>query len=200
MQISGSNVLFNFEPFSGYTYSSASNAANSAGSAAPPPTDTIAWVPNPSTNGFQCTLPFGDITGLSPASSIKDLLAGMSPNGDREGLGLYFEFSGVVTSTSAVVANSSPCTARDSSGACTARNKDIPYIAMVYRCSTCNIAACQATTTTISEAHVDLGCLPIDKCAPGQYTFLVSGVPDCARRRGYRCDRHHLPGHGRIKQ
>jgi hypothetical protein len=31
---------------------------------------------------------------------------------------------------------------------------------------------------TISEAHVDLGCLPVDKCAPGQYTFSVSGLAD----------------------
>ena len=164
LEISGTNVLFSFESFPGYTYSAASvawkvagNADNSAGWAAPPPTDTLDCVPNPSTTGFQCTLPFSAITGPLASSSIKDLLAGMCPNGDREGLGLYFEFSGVVTSAtetpaSALVVNSSPCTARDSSGACTARNNDIPYIAMVYRCSKCNIAPCPVTTPPVESS------------------------------------------------
>ncbi len=31
---------------------------------------------------------------------------------------------------------------------------------------------------TITEAHVDLDCLPIDKCAPGQYTFKTDGLKD----------------------
>ena len=31
---------------------------------------------------------------------------------------------------------------------------------------------------TISEAHVDLYCGPIDKCAPSQYTFSDSGLAD----------------------
>ena len=31
---------------------------------------------------------------------------------------------------------------------------------------------------TITEAHVDLDCLPIDKCAPSQYTFESNGLKD----------------------
>jgi hypothetical protein len=32
----------------------------------------------------------------------------------------------------------------------------------------------------LAEVHVDLACLPIDKCAPGQYTFGASGLNDAA--------------------
>jgi hypothetical protein len=28
----------------------------------------------------------------------------------------------------------------------------------------------------LSEVHVDLACLPIDKCAPGSYTFGIGGL------------------------
>jgi hypothetical protein len=165
LDISGTNVLFNFEAFSGYTYNSASvtwslagNAISQDGWAAPPPTSSLTCAPNG--DGYQCTLPFSSITGLS-SSAIGGLLAGMCPNGDREGLGLWFEFSGAVTSTAdstvSTVANSSPCVSHDSTGACTARNTDIPYFAMVYRCSMCNIAACPpppppATSTTTSAS------------------------------------------------
>jgi hypothetical protein len=30
----------------------------------------------------------------------------------------------------------------------------------------------------IDEAHVDLDCLPIDTCAPGQYTFNSGALPN----------------------
>jgi hypothetical protein len=31
---------------------------------------------------------------------------------------------------------------------------------------------------TITEAHIDLDCLPIDTCAPGQYTFKAENLPN----------------------
>lgn len=32
----------------------------------------------------------------------------------------------------------------------------------------------------IDEAHIDLACLPIDTCAPGQYTFNSGALPNLA--------------------
>ncbi|KAK3903534.1 hypothetical protein C8A05DRAFT_14503, partial [Staphylotrichum tortipilum] len=37
-----------------------------------------------------------------------------------------------------------------------------------------------STGYAVTEVHVDLACLPIDKCAPGQYTFGKSGLADVA--------------------
>jgi len=281
LDVVGSDVVFNFESFPGYTYSSASvtwklkgNVLTPASWTAPPPTSSIACGPDPSSDGLQCKLPFSSILGVSSSTSVKDLLSGMCPNGDREGLVLYLEFSGVVTSTtntpaSATFTNEPPCTARDSTGGCTARDTAIPYIEMVYRCSKCNRDVCPpveppAQTTcglgtafgyredksitlntqngqgckrwgwystptlaelqagavsgtllvgaggndvskainvgtfvatadatgkvtvtyllnpryALTEAHVDIECLPIDKCAPGQYSFKVGGLKD----------------------
>jgi hypothetical protein len=30
----------------------------------------------------------------------------------------------------------------------------------------------------LAEVHVDLDCLPIDKCAPGQYTYNAGAIPN----------------------
>ncbi|KAK4152397.1 hypothetical protein C8A00DRAFT_34925 [Chaetomidium leptoderma] len=149
----GPNVHFSFSSFPGYTYKSGAvswklmgNLINPGSWSAPPPDNTVTCGPNPSGDGLLCALPFSDILGTSAITSIKDLLSGMCPNGDREGLGLYLEFSGQVESTadSSVTSfkNQSPCTSRDASGQCTARDTATPYIEMAYRCSTCNVAAC----------------------------------------------------------
>ncbi len=304
----GTNVQFNFEPFQGYSYGAnvnvgykvMGNIANPGSwSAPPPPINTLACSPNG--DGMICTLPFSDLLGVPASTSVQDLLAGVCPNGDREALGIYLEFSGEISSAtntpaSAIFSNSPPCTARDSTGQCTARDASIPYIEMAYRCSICQGTACPSSTSTaetststtstststtsttststtqtpvgtpcsfgtafgyqvsksttlntqggqgcnrwgwyetptlaelqagisgplyvgaggndiskatnvgtwsatanaagkvtvsyllstgyaVTEVHVDLACLPIDKCAPGQYTFGKSGLADVA--------------------
>jgi hypothetical protein len=288
----GSDIVFNFEPFAGYTYFNAAvqwklkgNVLNPASWAGPPPpSNNLVCGPNPAGgDGYQCKLPFSDILGVSSASPIKDLLSGMCPNGDREGLVLYLQFSGSIRASStdqiplsAVFANSPPCTARDSSGKCTSRDTTLQYIETAYRCSTCNRDACPpdveppVTTScsfgtafgyrepvggvpksfalntqsgpgcnrwgwysvpalsdlqasvrgplyvgaggndiskainvgtwtatanagggvfveyeitppyTLSEVHVNLACLPLTKCAPGQYPIKAEGLEDVA--------------------
>lgn len=266
----GPNVYFNFEAFPGYNYKNGAVAWQLIGSSPSAPTNNLVCGPNGS-NGLLCKLPFSDILGTSAASPIKDQLAGMCPNGDREGLGFYLEFSGEVESTAdastTTFANQPACTSRSSTGQCLSRDTTTPYIGVVYRCSTCNVAACppvepppttvcglgtafgyqnqksialntqsgqgcnrwgwystptlaelqggisgplyvgaggndiskatdvgiwvatanavgRVTVTyllnppyALSEVHVDLACLPIDKCAPGQYTFGQGGIP-----------------------
>jgi hypothetical protein len=269
----GPNVYFNFEAFPGYNYKSGAVAWQLIGSAPSAPTNNLVCGPNGS-NGLLCKLPFSDILGTSAASPIKDLLLGMCPNGDREALGFSLQFSGEVESTgdasTCTFANQPACTSRNTSGQCVARDTTTPYIGVVYRCSTCNVAACppeepevppvptvcglgtgfgyQSATKSIeldtltaqgckrwgwyslptlaelqngisgslyvgagnndltkatevgiwvatanaagrvtityllnppyalSEVHVDLACQPIDKCAPGQYTFAQTGL------------------------
>jgi hypothetical protein len=283
LDIVGPNVYFNFSSFPGYTYKNAAVTWELKGNVlgpssswnVPPPETKITCGPNPSGDGLFCKLPFSDVLGKSSTTPIKDLLAGMCPNGDREGLALYLQFSGEVQSTAdssvASFANQPPCTARTSSGECTARDATTKYIEVAYRCSTCvNTNPCQeeppVTTTceagtafgyraavngipkaftldtqsgkgcnrwgwyttptlaelqagisgplyvgaggnditkgtnvgtwtatanvqgivtvtylltapyVLDEVHVDLDCLPIDKCAPGSYTFGKGGL------------------------
>jgi hypothetical protein len=277
----GPNVYFNFEAFPGYSYKDGAVTWQLMGSTPSAPTHTLTCGPSPSGgDGLLCKLPFSDILGVSPASPIKDLLAGMCPNGDREALGLYLQFSGEVasttdatTTTTTTFNNAPPCIARDTAGVCVSRSTTTPYIGIVYRCSTCAVAACppeepeepeEPPVTTIcglgtafgylsaqksirlntqsgqgcnrwgwyhtptlaelqsgisgplyvgagnndiskatdvgvwvatanasggvtvtyllnppyalAEVHVDLACLPVDKCAPGQYTFGKGGL------------------------
>ena len=156
----GTNVQFSFEPFAGYSYGAnvnvgykaMGNIANPGSwSAPPPPINTLACAPNG--DGMLCTLPFADLLGVPASTSVQDLLAGVCPNGDREALGIYLEFSGEISSPtaipmSAIFSNSPPCTARDSTGQCTARDASIPYIEMAYRCSICEGTACPSSTST----------------------------------------------------
>ncbi|KAK3900416.1 hypothetical protein C8A05DRAFT_35939, partial [Staphylotrichum tortipilum] len=127
----GTNVQFSFEPFEGYSYGAANvgykvmgNIANPGSwSAPPPPINSLACAPNGA--GMLCTLPFADLLGVASSTSVKDLLAGVCPNGDREALGIYLEFGGEISSAtatpaSAIFSNSPPCTVHDSTGQCTA--------------------------------------------------------------------------------
>ena len=155
----GTNVQFSFEPFPGYTYGSnvnviwklMGNIANpSSWNPPPPPANNLPCSPNG--DGILCTLPFSNILGVPSTTTVKNLLGGMCPNGDREALGLYLQFAGEISSTtntpaSAIFSNEPPCTARDSNGECTARDTNTPYIEITYRCSICNGATCPSTTT-----------------------------------------------------
>ncbi|KAF6813867.1 hypothetical protein CPLU01_14551 [Colletotrichum plurivorum] len=294
----GSNIYFNVSSFPGYTTKSATvtwklmgNMIDSAHWSTPPPTATLACTLSGVNDQLVCKLPFNDVLGLSSTTSIQDILAGMCPNGDREGLGFYLQFSGQVESidtatpikTVHTFAQEPVCTQRDSERRCTAWNPTYDYIAISYRCSKCNVTPCPTPTSTanttpttppptlktcsfgtafgyqnavagiqtsttldtqsgqgcnrwgwyetptlaelqsgisgplyvgaggnditkaidvgiwvatanaagrvtvtyllnppyaLAEVHVDLDCLPIDKCAPGRYTYNAGNIPN----------------------
>ncbi|KAH7018549.1 uncharacterized protein B0I36DRAFT_336188 [Microdochium trichocladiopsis] len=87
-------------------------------------------------------------------------MAGMCPNGDREGLDFYLAFFGQVESvdpsTGAVTTTTfkslPPCTARDASGQCTSYATTPDYLEMMYRCTKCAAAPCKTTTTTTTKS------------------------------------------------
>jgi hypothetical protein len=62
-----------------------------------PPTATVECEAAPSGGSFVCKVPFAEILQKPSSTSTKDLLAGICPNGDREGLGFYLAFSGTVS-------------------------------------------------------------------------------------------------------
>ncbi|KAK4237091.1 hypothetical protein C8A03DRAFT_16338 [Achaetomium macrosporum] len=161
LDVVGTDIVFNFASFPGYTYQNAAVTWKLMGNllkpeswnAPPPAAAEISCSPSLTGDGLACKLPFSDILGVSSSTSAKDLLSGMCPNGDREGLGLYLSFAGQVQSTedSSVTsfAQSPPCTARDSTGKCIACASSSAYIEVAYRCSTCTSApACPSTTST----------------------------------------------------
>ncbi|AEO67915.1 uncharacterized protein THITE_2089412 [Thermothielavioides terrestris NRRL 8126] len=165
LDIIDADVYFNFSSFPGYTYQDAVVTWKLIGNLAtpdqwsppPPPASTVSCGPNPSGDGLACKLPFSDILGASASSSIEELLAGMCPNGDSAGLGLYLEFAGDVLSAAdgsvAQFHQSPPCTARDATGQCTARDTSYSYIEMAYRCSVCDTApACPTSTSTSTSS------------------------------------------------
>ncbi|KAK4038615.1 hypothetical protein C8A01DRAFT_47814 [Parachaetomium inaequale] len=196
----GPNVYFNFESFPGYSYKDAAVTWQLMGSTPSPPTHSLTCGPSPSGDGLLCKLPFSDILGTSPATPIKDLLAGMCPNGDREALGLYLEFSGESTPLNTQSGQgcnrwgwySTPTLADLQSGISGALyvgagNNDLSKATDVGVWVATADASGRVTVTyllngpyALAEVHVDLACLPIDKCAPGQYTFGKGGLGDVA--------------------
>jgi len=280
LEFSGAFVVFNFAAFPGYvtktakvTWKLMGNMLDSSNWSSPPPTATVDCEPAPIGDGFVCKVPFAEILQKPTSTSIKDLLTGMCPNGDREGLGLYLAFSGTVLAPGSAVEipfkQQYPCKAgaRDTNRQCTEWNTDYDYFSISYRCTKCNVAACPPPTTScgfgtafgyqsleksvtlntqsgkgcnrwgwyqtptltdlttgiggplyvgagqnvidkaitvgtwtakldaagkvsvtyattagssyrISQVHVDLDCLAIDKCAPGSYTFGKDDLAD----------------------
>ncbi|KAL0943578.1 uncharacterized protein CTRU02_201465 [Colletotrichum truncatum] len=161
----GPNIYFNVSSFPGYTTKSATvtwklmgNMIDSAHWSTPPPTATLTCAPSGVNDQLVCKLPFNDALGLTPTTSIKSALAGMCPNGDREGLGFYLQFSGQVESVDSATniktvhtfVHEPVCTQRDSRRSCTAWNPTYNYFAISYRCSKCNVAPCPAPSSTSS--------------------------------------------------
>ncbi|KAK3332678.1 hypothetical protein B0T19DRAFT_381272 [Cercophora scortea] len=275
----GTYLYFNFSTFPGYTITSAAvtwelmgNIANAGSWSDPPPTTTVACTAG-SGGVYSCRLAFTDILGVPSTTSIVDTMAGMCPNTDREGLGLYLVFSGLVEPIGGGAAipfqQQFPCTSRDSDGSCTAWDTTYPYTEISYRCTNCNVSPAPpslktcgfgtafgyenpvggvAKSTTLNtqsgtgcnrwgwyetptlselqggisgplyvgaggnditkavdvgiwvatanslgrvtvtyllnppyalgEVHVDLVCLPLAKCAPGQYTYNAGAIPN----------------------
>ncbi|KAH6623692.1 hypothetical protein F5144DRAFT_595815 [Chaetomium tenue] len=197
----GTNIYFNFEAFPGYNYKNGAVAWQLSGSSPSAPTNNLVCDPNGS-NGLLCKLPFSDILGTSAASPVKDLLAGMCPNGDREALGFYLEFSGESAQKSIALNTQSgqgcnrwgwyatPTLAELQAGISGplyvgAGNNDISKATDVGIWVATANASGRVTVTyllnapyALAEIHVDLDCLPIDKCAPGQYTFGKGALAD----------------------
>ncbi|KAH7027162.1 uncharacterized protein B0I36DRAFT_375202 [Microdochium trichocladiopsis] len=143
----GPNLYFNFSSFPGYT---TNVEAEAEGQLARPET----WSNPPMAkivcardgSGFVCKLPFTTILGVPVTTPIKDIMAGMCPNGDREAFNVFLAFSGqtesVESSTSTVITSAfislAPCIARDARGRCTscsATTQD--YFEMIFHCTKC---------------------------------------------------------------
>ncbi|KAK4193213.1 hypothetical protein QBC35DRAFT_446356 [Podospora australis] len=196
----GPYLTFTFEAFRGYVTESArvgwkvkGNRLNPE-SHAPPPLAFNHLTCHPQQNGtFVCKLPFSKITGLASTADIKHLLSGMCPNGDHEGLTLYFAFSGNV-----VVPGSHwhipfqqqfPCKpgARDHIGKCTAYNCEHQYLEVSYRCSKCQVAPCEPTC--------DIGTAFGYQGPRDSYKLETQGGQHCSQSWGW----HETPSQKELK-
>lgn len=156
----GTNLYFNFSSFSGYTTTAATvtwklkgNVDDSSSQTSPPPTTDISC--SNGNSGYTCKLPFSTILNKQSYSTIPDLMAGMCPNGDREALDFYLQFSGKAqyTDSNGAVStvsfkNLPPCTSRDSNNKCTTYSTSISYFEMTYRCSKCETAPCPSSSSS----------------------------------------------------
>lgn len=154
----GTNMNFAFAAFTGYTIKSAvvtwkvKGNLNSPGDwTSPPPVTNILCTPG-SGGVYACSLPFSTILGVPATTSTIDLMHGMCPNGDREALAFYLQFSGLVEPTAGGPAipfvQQYPCASRASDRSCTSWDTSFPYIEVAYRCSNCDVAPCPPTSTT----------------------------------------------------
>lgn len=168
LEFAGTDVVFNFEPFPGYTTKSAvvtwklkGNVLFPSQWSSPPPTDNIVCSPSGPDGRQVCRLPFASILGVDGTTSTTDLLAGMCPNGDREALVLYLQLSGLVEPSAGGPAvpffQARVCETRNSNNKCTAYRSDYNYFEISYRCTDCNVTPCSpssSTTTTTSTTTV----------------------------------------------
>ncbi|KXJ89962.1 hypothetical protein Micbo1qcDRAFT_226963 [Microdochium bolleyi] len=176
LDFQGTNLFFNFSSFPGYTTTSATvnwklkgNVDDSSSWSSPPPTTAITCANGNS--GFVCQLPFSTIVNSGSTTAI---LADMCPNGDREALDFYLQFSGqaqsVDPSTGATTTVSfkslPPCTSRDSNGQCTAYSTSLDYFEISYRCTKCNTAACSSSTTSSTSTTTSTTSSTTSKSSP----------------------------------
>ena len=156
LTFSGPALRFTFAPFPGYTTQHAfvtwkvkGNLDTSGNWTTPPPTANISCAVGP--EGVDTSvLPVYNIIEKPSSTPIRDLMAGMCPNGDREALGLYLEFSGQVKGADESVwpfVQQFPCTSRAPNRSCTAWNTTFPYIEVAYRCTNCNVNPCQSSAS-----------------------------------------------------
>ncbi len=153
LTFSGTALHFTAAPFPGYTFEFAivgwklmGNISDpSSWATPPPPTTNIACIPG-SGGAYTCDLPFHDILQVAANTPTIGLMAGMCPKGDREALGLYLQFFGLVQPVgggpSISFLQQLPCLARASNGTCTALNHAFTYIEVAYRCTKCNVHHC----------------------------------------------------------
>ena len=154
LTFSGAALQFTFAPFSGYNFMSASVTWKVMGKpGTPTPTPCRA---GPGGSRI-CSLQFADILGISRSTNITDLMAGMCPHGDREGLDLYLQLSGNLTrkavSSPVQFVQQFPCKTRAADRSCTAWDTSCDHIQVAYRCTDCN-NPCHSTTCTPSTITV----------------------------------------------
>ncbi|KAH7009080.1 uncharacterized protein B0I36DRAFT_356804 [Microdochium trichocladiopsis] len=159
----GPNLYFNVSSFPGYTTKSATVAWKLKGNSLDPRT----WSNPPMAkivcaqdgSGFVCMLPFTTILGVPVTTPIKDVMAGMCPNDDREALDVFLAFSGqtesIESSTGTVITSvfksMAPCMARDARGQCTSYSATThDYFEMILRCTKCAAVPCKTTSTSAS--------------------------------------------------
>ena len=166
----GTNLNFAFAAFTDYTIKSAvvtwkvkGNLDDPGSFTSPPPVTNILCAPS-SGGVYQCSLPFSTILGVPGTTSTVDLMQGMCPNGDREALDLYLQFSGLVEPTAGGPAipfvQQYPCASRASDRSCTSWNTALPYIEAAYRCTNCNVAPCPPPSTTTTSTTTSTTTTP----------------------------------------
>ncbi|KAK3989989.1 hypothetical protein QBC44DRAFT_395521 [Cladorrhinum sp. PSN332] len=156
LDFTGQFLTFTFAPFAGYTTKSAKVHWKLAGnllhpnSYSHPPPDHTAQCESEPNDIFVCKVSFNQILGISGYADLKQLLYGMCPNGDREGLSLYLAFSGTVIVPAYPhkeihFQQEYPCKpgARDKFRQCTSFNHQYNYTQISYRCSKCAVTPCQ---------------------------------------------------------
>ncbi|GAB1320497.1 hypothetical protein MFIFM68171_10707 [Madurella fahalii] len=199
LEFVGPYVYFKFSPFPGYTYENAAVGWTLMGDMRtpnlwnpPPPPSTGTVLCEADGEGLVCKLPFSDILNVSSTTGIKDLLSGMCPNSDSEGLGLYLQFSGNVKSAAGTLLpfrQQYPCASRDSNRQCTAWNNNYDYIEISYRCTKCNVLPCTTATSTsspttsatASPAPCDFGTAFGYQSAQKSYTLDTQSGQGCNR-------------------
>ena len=154
----GTSMDFTFAPFSGYNIKSATvswkvkgNVDGPPNTWAPPPPacelTSLACYPN--ADGVTvCSVPFSTI--FPDAENEECILLGkMCPNGDKDALIFYLEFSGKIQSVKGgewyPFKQQYPCSAR-SNRVCTALDTSKHYIEVAYRCSKCGVSPCAVPT------------------------------------------------------
>ena len=158
----GTSMDFTFAPFPGYNIKSATvtwkvkgnvDGPQSSWAPAPPVPRTYSVTCSPNAAGVtKCSV---DFTAIFPWAGSDEcvLLGKMCPNGDKEALIFYLEFSGwiqpVTGGTPVYFTQQHPCTARSSNGVCTAWDTWCDYIEIAYRCTKCDVAPCPIPTLTV---------------------------------------------------
>ena len=147
----GTSMDFIFAPFAGYKITSAAvtwklkgNQDTPSSWTPAPPTHPLICTLDAASGGASCCLPFGTIFPPD-TSSDRDLLDKMCPNGDREALTFYLQFSGYIQSVYGgpyiPFVQQYPCSSR-SNRLCTAWNRSYNYIEAAYRCTKCDASPC----------------------------------------------------------
>ncbi|KAK3898859.1 hypothetical protein C8A05DRAFT_18618, partial [Staphylotrichum tortipilum] len=153
----GTALQFTFAPFSGYNFKSAFVTWTPMGSLGTSPRTTkTECLAGPGGTKI-CSVQFTSILGVSKSTSIKHLMAGMCPNGDREGLDLSLQFSGALKpkagGSDINFVQQFPCTTRAADRSCTAWDTSCHHIEVAYRCTNCN-NPCHSNSCTPSTVTV----------------------------------------------
>ena len=167
LAFSGTDLMFTFNPFPGYTIQRATvswklrgNTLDETSQTPPPPPGAREVACKPAekdkdlpAGSFVCRLPFASVLGVSRDTGTVNQLLGMCPNGDREAMGFYLKFTGEVRAdgngggSGAVLPfrQQYPCAKRDEGGVCTEWATVHDYFGAMYGCARCTQAtACGA--------------------------------------------------------